>query len=62
MLKTYIGLMLNGNLDKHEDRKIALDALFRHSQTGEVSEAASTAPGESIIKIIDQQTRNASKK
>lgn len=61
MLKTYIGLMLNGNLNEHEDRKIALDSLFRHSPTGVIDEATPSTPADSIIKIIERQTGNSSR-
>ncbi len=47
--------MLNGNLNEHEDRKIALDSLFRHSPTGVVDEATPSTPADSIIKIIEKQ-------
>ncbi|MGR5430188.1 DUF6161 domain-containing protein [Vibrio astriarenae] len=52
MIKTYLALMSEGRLDGHEDRKIALDTLFRPSQTGIVNDSAPILPTEQIVKIV----------
>jgi len=53
MLKTYIGLMENGKLDEHEDRKIALNTMFKPAQTGIVADY-SVSPAESVIRIVEK--------
>ncbi len=56
MLKTYLALMNEGKLVEQEDRKIALDALFRPAQTGMVAEHGNIVPSDSIVKIIERQS------
>jgi len=56
MLKTYLALMNEGKLVEQEDRKIALDALFRPAQTGMVAEHGNIVPSDSVIKIIERQS------
>jgi hypothetical protein len=55
MLKTYLALMNEGKLVEQEDRKIALDALFRPAQTGMVADHGSIVPSDTVVKIIDRQ-------
>lgn len=52
MIKTYLALLSEGRLDGHEDRKVALDTLFRPAQTGIIREQAALLPTEQIIKVI----------
>ena len=56
MLKTYLALMNEGKLVEQEDRKVALDALFRPAQTGMVAEHGNIVPSDSVIKIIERQS------
>ncbi|GGD73522.1 DUF6161 domain-containing protein [Lacimicrobium alkaliphilum] len=56
MLKTYLALMNEGKLVEQEDRKVALDTLFRAAQTGIVAENGSIVPSETIIRIVEKQT------
>jgi len=56
MIKTYIGLMMNNKLSEFEDRKIALDTLFRPAQTGIVEDHGSVVASDSIIRIVEKQT------
>ncbi len=56
MILTYLALMSENKLKEQEDRKVALDTLFRPSQTGIVAEASSIMPTDSIIKILDKRT------
>ncbi|WP_413664498.1 DUF6161 domain-containing protein [Microbulbifer sp. CNSA002] len=56
MLKTYLALMNEGKLVEQEDRKLALDALFRPAQTGMVTESGNIVPSDSVVKIIERQS------
>lgn len=56
MILTYLALMSENKLKEQEDRKVALDTLFRPSQTGIVAEAGSIMPTDSVIKILDKRT------
>lgn len=56
MLKTYLALMNENKLVEQEDRKIALDALFRPAQTGMVADHGSVVPSDTIVKIIEKQS------
>lgn len=58
MLKTYIGLMLNGKLNEQEDRKSALDTLFRPAQTGVVTDHGAVMPSDTVIKVFDKHMKN----
>ena len=55
MLKTYLALMNENKLAEQEDRKIALDALFRPAQTGMIADHGSIVPSDTVVKIIDRQ-------
>jgi len=57
MMKTYIGLMTNGKLNEQEDRKVALNTIFRPSNTGIVSDMGAVMPTDSIIKVFDSQSK-----
>ncbi|WCN13183.1 hypothetical protein GV054_09265 [Marinomonas mediterranea] len=57
MLKTYLALMVEGKLTETEDRKVALDTLFRPAQTGIVQDSASVIPSDTIVKIFDKQVK-----
>lgn len=59
MLKTYLALMNEGKLVEQEDRKVALDALFRPAQTGMVADAGNIVPTDSIIRIVEKQSTQA---
>lgn len=59
MILTYLALMSENKLKEQEDRKIALDTLFRPSQTGIVAEAGSIMPTDSVIKILDKRTASS---
>ncbi|WP_299599075.1 DUF6161 domain-containing protein [uncultured Microbulbifer sp.] len=59
MLKTYLALMNEGKLSEQEDRKVALDSLFRSAQTGIVADHGGISPIESIVKIIEKQVKPA---
>ena len=52
MLKTYLALMSENKLKDAEDRKTALDVLFRPASTGMIQEQGSVMPTDSIIKIM----------
>jgi hypothetical protein len=52
MLKTYLALMSENKLKDSEDRKIALDVLFRPASTGIIQEQGNVMPSDSIIKIM----------
>ena len=52
MLKTYLALMNESKLKDAEDRKIALDVLFRPASTGIIQDQGSVMPSDSIIKIM----------
>ena len=56
MLKTYLALMSENKLKDTEDRKIALDVLFRPASTGIIQEQGNVMPSDSIIKIIRSKT------
>jgi hypothetical protein len=56
MILTYLALMSENKLKEQEDRKVALDTLFRPSQTGIVAEAGSIMPTDSVIKVLDKRT------
>lgn len=58
MLKTYLALMHEGKLNEYEDRKVALDTLFRPAQTGIVADTSSIVPSDQIVKIIEKQIRS----
>ncbi len=60
MLKTYLALMNEGKLVEQEDRKVALDALFRPAQTGIVAEHGNIVPSDTVVKIIERQSRGVS--
>jgi len=59
MILTYLALMSENKLKEHEDRKVALDTLFRPSQTGIVAETSNIMPTDSVIKILDKRTANS---
>jgi len=59
MLKTYLALMNEGKLVEQEDRKVALDALFRPAQTGMVADTGNIVPTDSIIRIVERQSAQA---
>ncbi len=52
MIKTYLALLSEGRLDGYEDRKVALDTLFRPSQTGIVNDTSAILPTEQLIRIV----------
>ena len=56
MLKTYLALMNENKLTEQEDRKIALDALFRPAKTGIIADHGSIVPSDTVVKIIDRQS------
>lgn len=57
MLKTYIGLMLNGKLSEQEDRKAALDTIFRPAQTGVVVDHGAVMPSDTVVKVFDKHSK-----
>lgn len=57
MLKTYIGLMLDGKLNEESDRRIALETLFRPGQTGIVEDHGSLTPSESVVRIFEKSPK-----
>jgi hypothetical protein len=59
MILTYLALMSENKLKEHEDRKVALDTLFRPSQTGIVAETSNIMPTDSVIKILDKRTASS---
>jgi hypothetical protein len=59
MILTYLALMSENKLKEQEDRKIALDTLFRPSQTGIVTDTGSIMPTDSVIKIFDKRTASS---
>ncbi len=56
MIKTFLALMNENKLSESEDRRIALETLFRPGQTGIVKDNGPIIPSESVIKIIEKQT------
>lgn len=57
MILTYLALMSEDKLKEQEDRKIALDTLFRPSQTGMVTDNQSIMPTDSVIKIFTNKVK-----
>lgn len=55
MIMTYLALMKEGSIKEDEDRKVALDSLFRPSQTGIVADNSSVMPTDSIVKVLDKR-------
>ncbi|MCF6442653.1 DUF6161 domain-containing protein [Pseudoalteromonas luteoviolacea] len=62
MLKTYLALMNEGKLVEQEDRKVALDALFRPAQTGIVADHGAVVPTDSVVRIIEKHAKAPSTK
>ncbi|WP_417552753.1 DUF6161 domain-containing protein [Marinomonas fungiae] len=57
MLMTYLALMNENKLKEQEDRKIALDTLFRPAQTGIFNDASHhVVPSDTIVKIFERQS------
>ena len=54
MLKTFLALMNEEKLKEQEDRKIALDTLFRPAQTGIVADYGNVAPSDTVVKVFDK--------
>ncbi|NVJ61144.1 MAG: hypothetical protein HWE27_12190 [Gammaproteobacteria bacterium] len=61
MIKTYLAFMLEGKLKEEEDRRLALEVLFRTSQTGIVADYGHITPTESVVKILQKNQPIASK-
>ena len=59
MLKTFLALMNENKLKEFEDRKIALDTLFRPAQTGVVEDYGNIVPSDSVLKIIEKQANKS---
>lgn len=57
MIKTYLALLSENRLNGHEDRKVALDTLFRPGQTGIVSESSPILPTEQVVKVMGSQIK-----
>ncbi|QLE85416.1 hypothetical protein FLM48_10200 [Shewanella sp. Scap07] len=55
MISTYLALMNEDKLKEQEDRKIALDTLFRPSSTGIVADNAAIMPTDAVIKVLDKR-------
>lgn len=60
MLKTFLALMKEEKLKEQEDRKIALDTLFRPAQTGIVADYGAITPSDTIVKVFDKQVKKQS--
>ena len=57
MLMTYLALMNENKLKEQEDRKVALDTLFRPAQTGIFNDAShNVVPSDTIVKIFERQS------
>ncbi|WP_369922428.1 DUF6161 domain-containing protein [Marinomonas polaris] len=57
MLKTYLALMNENKLKELEDRKVALDTLFRPAQTGIFNDIShNVLPSDTIVKIFERQS------
>lgn len=56
MISTYLALMNEDKLKEQEDRKIALDTLFRPSSTGIIADNTAIMPTDAVIKIFDKRT------
>ncbi|WP_144212432.1 DUF6161 domain-containing protein [Shewanella donghaensis] len=56
MISTYLALMNEDKLKEQEDRKVALDTLFRPSSTGIIADNTAIMPTDSVIKIFDKRT------
>ena len=57
MLLTYLALMNENKLKEQEDRKVALDTLFRPAQTGIFNDAShNVVPSDTIVKIFERQS------
>ncbi|RDL43019.1 hypothetical protein DN730_16060 [Marinomonas piezotolerans] len=57
MLMTYLALMNENKLKEQEDRKVALDTLFRPAQTGIFNDAShNIVPSDTIVKIFERQS------
>ena len=57
MIRTYLALMNEDKLKEAEDRKVALDTMFRPSQTGIVADNQSVMPTDSVIKVLTRQQK-----
>ncbi|NOH31451.1 DUF6161 domain-containing protein [Vibrio mediterranei] len=55
MIKTYLALHSEGKLNTQEDRKIALDTLFRPAQTGIINDVSAVLPTEQIVKVVSSR-------
>lgn len=55
MILTYLALMSEDKLKEQEDRKVALDTLFRPAQTGIVADTQSIMPTDSVVKVLSKK-------
>lgn len=57
MVKTYLALLNEGKLKSDQDRHLALEALFRASQTGMIAETAFNSPVDIIVKSLAEKAK-----
>lgn len=57
MVKTYLALLNEGKLKSDQDRHLALEALFRTSQTGMIAETAFNSPVDIIVKSLADKAK-----
>jgi hypothetical protein len=55
MVKTYLALLNEGKLKSDQDRHLALDALFRSSQTGMIAETSFNSPVDIVLKTVAEK-------
>lgn len=57
MVKTYLALLNEGKLKSDQDRHLALEALFRTSQTGMIAETSFNSPVDIIVKSLADKAK-----
>lgn len=57
MVKTYLALLNEGKLNSDQDRHLALEALFRTSQTGMIAETSFNSPVDIIVKSLADKAK-----
>lgn len=57
MVKTYLALLSEGKLKSDQDRHLALEALFRTSQTGMIAETSFNSPVDIIVKSLADKAK-----
>ncbi|MBA4385789.1 MAG: hypothetical protein C0410_13715 [Anaerolinea sp.] len=55
MMMTYLALMKENKLSEPEDRKIALETLFRPAKTGMIADHGPVVPTETIVNVIEKR-------